>query len=203
MGSLYLWLRRKPASIPALARQDHGLPQHQYFAGIDYAEKHDYTVGVIIHRVRRPDIVDRMDVVRLTRSIQSRFAGSKTGSTGRSCVPLHRIRSRRISDVSTIQKFTSRYPMHRFKFFAGRGPQNSLCCCASRSCRGRLAWYRAAACTPLRRRPLWQEEQPVGGSPIDDLTSELEACCCGKTQRAGSGSITGLTGTMTAASPLV
>ena len=34
----------------------------QYFAAIDYAEKHDRTVGVIVHRDGEWIVVDRMDV---------------------------------------------------------------------------------------------------------------------------------------------
>ena len=49
---------------PQLLRVDLGQPDVQYIAAIDYAEKHDLTVGVICHHDGERIVVDRMDVVR-------------------------------------------------------------------------------------------------------------------------------------------
>lgn len=48
---------------PSLTEQAAGRPGRQYFAALDYAEKIDRTVGVILHREGERLIVDRMDVV--------------------------------------------------------------------------------------------------------------------------------------------
>ncbi|MDZ4685730.1 MAG: terminase large subunit, partial [Planctomycetaceae bacterium] len=47
----------------ALSIKDRGRPQFEYVAAVDYAEKHDRTVGVVVHREGERLIVDRMDVV--------------------------------------------------------------------------------------------------------------------------------------------
>lgn len=47
---------------PSLTRQERGSPGIHYVAAIDYAEKHDWTVAVILHAEGDRLIVDRMDV---------------------------------------------------------------------------------------------------------------------------------------------
>ncbi len=52
----------------SLKEQTQGQPGRQYFAAIDYAEKRDLTVGVVLHKEAMDDdsfrlVVDRMDVV--------------------------------------------------------------------------------------------------------------------------------------------
>ena len=42
--------------------QARGVPGRRYFAAVDYAEKHDRTVGVVVHREGERIVVDRMDV---------------------------------------------------------------------------------------------------------------------------------------------
>lgn len=159
---------------PALARQDHGLPQHQYFAGIDYAEKHDYTVGVIIHREGDRIIVDRMDVVRpdSQHPIPIRWVEDWIDRAAAAFPSIEFVLDE-YQMVSTIQKFTSRYPMHRFKFLGGEGNHKLALLLRQSILQGRLAWYPGCGVYPAQATALWQEEQPVGGSPVDDLTSEL------------------------------
>lgn len=46
-----------------LKKQQRGEPGRNYIAAIDFASKHDYTVGVLVHRKGNVIVVDRMDVV--------------------------------------------------------------------------------------------------------------------------------------------
>jgi hypothetical protein len=45
-----------------LTQQDFGVPGIEYVATIDYAEKHDFTVGCVAHIWNRRIVIDRMDV---------------------------------------------------------------------------------------------------------------------------------------------
>ncbi|MGE0378146.1 MAG: terminase large subunit, partial [Planctomycetaceae bacterium] len=47
-----------------LARQERGVKGQWYVASVDYAEKHDFTVGCVCHHDGARIAVDRMDVVR-------------------------------------------------------------------------------------------------------------------------------------------
>ncbi|MBA4032636.1 MAG: terminase [Planctomyces sp.] len=59
----YVTLEEARACIDSsLVRQDYGKPWIRYVAAIDYAEKHDWTVAVILHAEGDRLVVDRMDV---------------------------------------------------------------------------------------------------------------------------------------------
>ncbi|MBL4884554.1 MAG: terminase, partial [Planctomycetaceae bacterium] len=105
-----------------LLEQQQGRPDFRYIAAIDYAEKHDYTVGVVLHREGDRYVVDRMDVIRPQPDCP---------------VPVSWVEQwiERMSDnftnifflldeyqlLSTIQKYQSRVEMERFQFMAGKG----------------------------------------------------------------------------------
>lgn len=82
---------------PSLTEQAAGRPGRQYFAALDYAEKIDRTVGVILHREGERLIVDRMDVVDPCPNVPPPSAGSATGWNGS---PPHSGRSA-LSSMST------------------------------------------------------------------------------------------------------
>jgi hypothetical protein len=46
----------------SLSPQSRGVRGRRYFAAVDYAEKHDRTVGVVVHREGARIVVDRLDV---------------------------------------------------------------------------------------------------------------------------------------------
>ena len=107
---------------PALKEQHRGQPNRRYVAAIDFAEKHDYTVGVLIHREGSRIVVDRMDVVVPTPTAPTRVDWVEKWireiATDFSQVTF-------IIDeyqlLGTIQNLEQRYDIHRFAFRAGLG----------------------------------------------------------------------------------
>lgn len=106
----------------SLRIRNHGEPGQQYLAAIDYAEKRDYTVGVIVHREGQRVVVDRMDVVRPRPDCPVEVAWVEDWME-RTASAFHAVTF--IVDeyqlVSTIQKFGRRYDVRRFEFLSGRG----------------------------------------------------------------------------------
>ncbi|MBT4863956.1 MAG: hypothetical protein HON53_02400, partial [Planctomycetaceae bacterium] len=107
---------------PALSIQERGQPRRQYVAAIDYAEKHDYTVGVIVHREGDKIIVDRLDVVVPRPGQPTKIAWVEDW--------MNRV-IHDFDDVTfvfddyqllgTIQKMETRAKIERFQFGGGRG----------------------------------------------------------------------------------
>lgn len=114
-----------------LSIQRRGQPHRRYVAAVDYAEKHDYTVGVVAHKEpggvpsgSGPDriVVDRMDVVVPQTGRPVKIAWVEEW--------MHRI-LRDFHDVTfvldeyqllgTIQKMETRARIERFEFAGGRG----------------------------------------------------------------------------------
>ncbi len=106
----------------SLQPQEIGIPGVRYFAAIDYAEKRDYTVGVVVHREGERIVVDRMDVavpspgnpvpVHWVDDWMQRIASGFGDVTF--IVDVYQL-------LGTIQRFQSRLHIHRFDFAAGRG----------------------------------------------------------------------------------
>ena len=94
----------------------------RYFAAIDFAEKHDFTVGVLIHWEGEQLVVDRMDVVqpRPDQPVQvawvEKWIEKISTAFGNVCFVVDEYQL-----LSTIQKFESRVEMERFAFGAGKG----------------------------------------------------------------------------------
>lgn len=102
--------------------QAEGFAGYEYIAAIDYAEKHDYTVGVVIHRDGERLLVDRMDVV--CPEIDSPVPVSWVEDwIERMALAFPGVRF--VLDeyqlLATIQKWQHRYPLKRFAFLAGEG----------------------------------------------------------------------------------
>jgi hypothetical protein len=126
----------------SLSYQSHGQPRLSYVAAIDYAEKHDLTVGCVCHREGRTIIVDRMDVVRpsplrLTpvdwvegwlREVGQNFPGV------RFIVDPHQL-------VSVIQKWQGRYSIQRFEFRGGAGNQDLALALRQNILQRTIRWY--------------------------------------------------------------
>lgn len=138
-----------------------GTPGVEYIAAIDYAEKHDRTVGVIVHREGERIVVDRMDVVSpephrptpvqwVEDWIENMAAG------------FHTIRF--VLDeyqlVGTLQKLGNRHDLKRFEFRAGKGNHALALLLRHLIVQRRIAWYPDCGWIP-------------GTSQRDDLETEL------------------------------
>jgi len=105
-----------------LARAARGSTEFDYVAAIDYAEKHDRTVGVVIHRDGPTVIVDRMDVVApdpehpvLVQWVEDWIA------TTAAEFPRIRFVLDEYQLLGVLQRLSARYALQRFDFAAGRG----------------------------------------------------------------------------------
>ena len=123
--------------------QERGEPGRHYVAAVDYAEKHDRTVGVVVHRDGARIVVDRMDVItpRPDQPVRVRWVEDW----------IRRIASQfqRVTFVldeyqllGTIQALEHEFDVRRFEFAAGRG--NHLLAVNLRKLilHRELAWYR-------------------------------------------------------------
>ncbi len=160
---------------PTLTRVDQGTPQHQYIAAIDYAEKHDYTVGVIVHREGDRTIVDRMDVVRPSPLCPTPIAWVEDW-IDRAAVAFPGIAFTidEFQLLSTYQRYVSRYPMKRFQFLAGQGNHALALHLRQSILQRKVVWYPGCGAFPSQADSLWQDDAPLHtASERDDLTTEL------------------------------
>lgn len=145
----------------ALREQEEGLPGLCYIAAIDYAEKHDYTVGVVLHRAGERLIVDRMDVVcpSADAPVPVRWVEEWIERISR-----HFPGTRFVVDeyqlLGTLQKYAGRVPLTRFAFLGGAGNHALAVNLRKLILQRELAWYPGCGQLP---------EQ--GGR--DDLETEL------------------------------
>lgn len=133
----------------------------RYVAAIDFAEKHDYTVGVVVHEADGVVVVDRMDVVvpgpeqptpvrwveEWIEEIAEQFGWVEF------VVDEYQL-------LGTLQKLESRFDMRRFEFAAGKG-NHELAVLLRRLI--------------LERQVLWYAEcgRVASKSGVDDLVEEL------------------------------
>ncbi len=106
----------------ALTIRDAGEPGARYIGAVDYAEKHDRTVGVIVHREGDRIIVDRMDVVAPegNRPVPVRWVEDWIAKMGRAFRPIRFVLDE-YQLVGTLQKMSGRFELKRFAFGAGKG----------------------------------------------------------------------------------
>jgi hypothetical protein len=105
-----------------LTMRERGDRQCEYVAAVDYAEKHDRTVGVVVHREGEVVIVDRMDVavpspglpvlVQWVEDWMTRIATQ---------FPNVRFVLDEYQLLSVIQRLSGRLAIERFDFAGGRG----------------------------------------------------------------------------------
>ena len=158
---------------PTLTRVDQGTPQHQYIAAIDYAEKHDYTVGVIVHREGDRTIVDRMDVVRPSPLCPTPIAWVEDWiDRAAAAFPGIAFTIDEFQLLSTYQRYLNRYPMKRFQFLAGQGNHALALHLRQSILQRKVVWYPGCGTYPSQATALWQDESPQY-SERDDLTTEL------------------------------
>ena len=106
----------------SLAACELGRPGFQYFAAIDYAEKRDRTVGVVVHRDGERIIVDRMDVIAPEphKPVPVRWVEDWIAKIGKSFPPIRFVLDE-YQLVGTLQKLSGRYDLRRFAFGGGKG----------------------------------------------------------------------------------
>ncbi len=149
----------------SLAPKERGERGVQYIAAIDYAEKHDLTVGVVVHWNGNLIEVDRMDVVcpspeqhtpvSWVENWLDRMARSFPGI--RFMIDEYQL-------VGVIQRLEHRLPIERFAFGAGKGNHELAMLLRQMILERRVAWY--PDCGALT------DSQLAGR---DDLETELAA----------------------------
>ncbi|MBI1347268.1 terminase [bacterium] len=146
-----------------LMLRSHGHAEFDYVAAIDYAEKHDRTVGVVVHREGPTMIVDRMDVVApsadqpvLVQWVEDWIAH----------IAAHFPRVRFVLDeyqlLGVIQRLSAKYRLQRFDFAAGRGNHALALTLRNLIVHQQVRWY--PGCGQLANSPT-----------CDDLETELAA----------------------------
>jgi hypothetical protein len=151
----------------ALRRREEGRFSGGYVATIDYAEKHDLTVGCVCHLEGVTVIVDRMDVVRPSpqNTTPVAWVDAWIERTG-----LAFVGTRFVLDphqlVPTIQRLGGRHRIERFDFAAGVGNHRLAKVLHQLILDRRVAWY--PGCGEI--------DEDFGGHPPhgrDDLETEL------------------------------
>ncbi|QDT52229.1 Phage Terminase [Caulifigura coniformis] len=133
----------------ALAPRHEGEPGRDYVASIDYAEKHDLTVGCICHREGAAILVDRMDVVRPSplRATPVRWVSDWIHSVA-SAFPGVRFILDPHQLVSVIQSLESRFPIERYGFRGGQGNFEMAITLRQLILERQVRWYRGCGTVP-------------------------------------------------------
>lgn len=105
-----------------LVERPRGAAVLAYVAAIDYAEKHDDTVGVVVHREESRLVVDRMDVVRPqpNRPTPVAWVEAWIEQVARSFGPVTFVLDE-YQLLGVIQRLEARFAIHRFEFRGGLG----------------------------------------------------------------------------------
>lgn len=144
----------------ALSYQLEGQPGRVYVAAIDYAEKHDYTVGCVCHRDGERTVVDRMDVVKPTPGHPTRISWVEDWIEDVAS-RFHNVRF--VLDdyqlLSTIQRLEGKFDIQRFQFQGGQGNQKLAMQLRQLVLHQNVAWYPGCGSVPGMHR--------------DDLETEL------------------------------
>ncbi|MEZ6049563.1 MAG: terminase large subunit [Planctomycetaceae bacterium] len=154
-----------------LCYREQGEPQHAYIAAIDYAEKRDYTIGVVLHREGDLMIVDRMDVVAPTADQPTPVAWveewmhevAQAFNIDRFIVDEYQL-------LGTIQKLEHQYPIQRFEFAGSRGNHELAMLLRQLIVEQRILWYPGCG-------------QLTGSEKRDDLETELASLLLKQIQR--------------------
>jgi hypothetical protein len=122
--------------------QSRGFRGRRYFAAVDYAEKRDRTVGVVVHREGDRIVVDRMDVAVpqaerpvLVSWVEEWIAdvAARFGSV-RFVLDEYQL-------LSVIQRLEGRHEIERFDFAGGRGNHALAMTLRNLIVHGQVAWY--------------------------------------------------------------
>ncbi len=154
-------------SLAERSRGEHG---RRYWAAVDYAEKRDNTVGVVVHHDGERWVVDRMDVVQPSpdRPTPVKWVEEWIERTARAFSPVTFVVDE-YQLVGTIQKLEGRHDLKRFEFRGGQGNHALALHLRQRIVDREMAWYpgcgRVATVLPT-------EGGAVSGAG-DDLEQEL------------------------------
>lgn len=148
---------------PGLVRKERGRPGVRYFAAVDYAEKHDRTVGVVLHREGDVLVVDRMDVAvpAAGRPVLVSWVEDWITRTAEQFTPVRFVVDE-YQLVGVIQRLSTCCEIVRFDFAAGRGHHALALTLRHLIVHRKLRWY--AGCGQLPEV-----------SERDDLETELAA----------------------------
>ncbi|WP_437229942.1 terminase large subunit domain-containing protein [Planctomicrobium sp. SH661] len=185
--------------------QPAGLRNFDYVAAIDYAEKHDFTVGCVCHREGEIVIVDRMDVVCPSPQSPTLISWVEDWIqeiAGR--FPRVRFIVDEFQLVGTIQKLESRFPIQRFRFSGGEGNHRLAVALRQLIVHQRVQWYPGCGTVPGPHRNDLETElaslilkQSSGGrlridhqsdrQHHDDRAFALGVACLALTEEQGTG----------------
>ncbi|MFG0295990.1 MAG: terminase large subunit domain-containing protein [Maioricimonas sp. JB045] len=128
----------------SLVMQSQGQPGVSYVATIDYAEKHDLTVGCVCHFDGSRVVVDRMDVVRPSPTSPTpvawveRWIHRTAAGFGDVCFVVDPYQL-----VGLIQQLEHQYDIRRFEFAGGQGNHRLTLCLRQLILHLQVAWYPA------------------------------------------------------------
>lgn len=150
---------------PSLAPRERGEPQWSYVGAIDYAEKHDNTVGCLCHREGERVIVDRMDVVRPTpsRPTEVQWVADWMQRLAREFANVRFVVDE-YQLLGVVQDLERRHVVRRFSFGAGRGNHALALLLRRLIVERKVAWY--PGCGSV-------SGEAQSGSVRDDLETEL------------------------------
>ncbi len=162
---------------PQLQRVAVGQPGVQYIASIDYAEKHDFTVGVICHHDGERIVVDRMDVVRPSPLRPTPTAWVEQWiEQAATRFPSIRFVLDEYQLLSVYQKYESQLPMKRFQFLGGQGNHGLAITLRQMILQKKLVWYPSCGSYSPEPDALWSADDIAPSSAErDDLTTELSS----------------------------
>lgn len=160
-GAFVTLAEAEACADPSLRIQNQGEPARSYIAAIDYAEKHDYTVGCVCHNDGIRLVVDRMDVVCPTpdRPTPVQWVADWMQRIARD---FHDVRF--IVDeyqlLSVIQRYSTIYSIDRFAFAGSQGNHALAMNLRNLIVNRQVAWYPGCGQIP-------------SDSGRDDLETEL------------------------------
>ena len=147
----------------AWSEQSRGDRGRCYFAAVDYAEKHDRTVGVVVHREGETIVVDRMDVAvpQPGKPVLVAWVETWIERIARDFPGVQFVLDE-YQLLSVLQRYEARYPLRRFDFSGGRGNHALAVTLRSLILHRRVKWYPGCG-------------QLADMTERDDLATELAA----------------------------
>lgn len=158
----FVTLEEADACIDAtLTMRAEGFAPHRYIAAIDYAEKHDDTVGIVVHREGEKIVVDRLDMITPSPShpIPIRWVEDWIEQTAARFSPIEFVVDE-YQLLGTIQKLSNRFSITRFPFAGGKGNHALALSLRRLIVNQEVSWYPACG-------------QRISSKERDDLATEL------------------------------
>ncbi len=127
---------------PQRVEQTRGTWGRNYFAAVDYAEKHDRTVGVVVHAEGDVIVVDRMDVAvpRPGQPVLVAWVEEWITRIARDFPGVQFVLDE-YQLLSVLQRYSARFPLRRFDFAGGRGNHALAMTLRNLLLHQRVRWY--------------------------------------------------------------